>query len=305
MGMRAFLFYIDDWLSSKHVRRMDAYEERGYLRLLLHAASEPDCGLPTDPVELADISLLGEQWFEPTKDLSKRFRGQTSGDKILACFHEENGRYFNARLLKEFQHQQEVRKKRKEASEKGVAARERNHMDNQMVNHVEENARTERLTNDVCVCVSNSTLSENIENAESLQPRARSTSPPNATANENEKRKPSNVTEMPLPLPSPGNTIPLTTAAVREWFPLADEIIVEKIACGVWGSCGGATDEEIAEAVQKTHIDGQKTPGFWLRAAPEYIKAKREGRLKARDPGVRPDGRVEKSRTAAEIREAC
>lgn len=152
--MRAFHFYIDDWLSSKHVRRMDAHEERGYLRLILHAASEPDCGIPTDEQELADISLLGEQWFQPTKDPAKRFRNQTSGEKILACFFEKNGRYFNTRLLKEFEYQKEVNRKRKEASEKGVAARQRNQVVDQMVNQAVE----QNTTNDVWVsgCVPDS-----------------------------------------------------------------------------------------------------------------------------------------------------
>lgn len=169
--MRAFHFYIDDWLSSKNVRRMDAHEERGYLRLLLYAASEPDCGLPVDENELADISLLGEQWFQPTKEPMKRFRNETSGSKLLACFHQENGRYFNARLLKEFNYKKEIDRKRSEASAKGVAVRKQNHLvdhvDNQVVDHsvdhVVDPHTTKRLTNDVCVSVPVPVLSSSSE----------------------------------------------------------------------------------------------------------------------------------------------
>jgi uncharacterized protein YdaU (DUF1376 family) len=117
--MRAFLMYIDDWLSSKHIHRMDANEERGYLRLLLYAATEPDCGIPDDDQELASISMLGKQWFEPTKEEAKRFRNQTSGEKLRQSFVAKDGRLFNPRLLKEFEYQKEVSEKRKAA---GVAS---------------------------------------------------------------------------------------------------------------------------------------------------------------------------------------
>jgi hypothetical protein len=151
-SMRAFLMYIDDWLSSKHIRRMDGNEERGYLRLILHAASEPDGGLPTEEVELADISLLGGQWREPSQDPAKRFGEQTSGQKLLACLFlmkdgspvnaltgqpEEidervdyslltEGRFYNTRLLREFQYQQMVSNKRKVSGEKGGRAKHKN-----------------------------------------------------------------------------------------------------------------------------------------------------------------------------------
>lgn len=117
--MRAFLFYIDDWLSSKKVKVMDAEEERGYLRLLLAAATEPDCGLPDDDNWLATISLLGNQWFKPTKERLKRFGAKTSGEKIRESFKARDGRLFNERLLREWEHQLKVASARKEAGRKG------------------------------------------------------------------------------------------------------------------------------------------------------------------------------------------
>jgi len=85
--MDAFLLYIDDWLGSTNIALMDAYEERGYLRLLLHAAKQPDCGLPNDPEFLAKLSKLGARWE----------RG--SGERLMRCFFEKDGRIFNQRLL--------------------------------------------------------------------------------------------------------------------------------------------------------------------------------------------------------------
>lgn len=86
--MEAILVYVDNWISSRHIRRMDADEERGLLRLILHAAKEPDGGLPSDRIELADIALLYEQWDQQTIKQRKRFRGQTSGEKLLATLFE-------------------------------------------------------------------------------------------------------------------------------------------------------------------------------------------------------------------------
>ena len=61
-GMKAFMFYIDDWRSSWAVEAMDDHEKVAYLNLICKAASEPDCGLPDDDYELAVISGLGLRW---------------------------------------------------------------------------------------------------------------------------------------------------------------------------------------------------------------------------------------------------
>lgn len=93
--MDSFFFYVDKWLSSTHIALMSAVEERGFLRLLLHAAKMPDCGLPDDDEYLARIALIG----------SKRW-ASGSGQKLRECFFRHKGRLFNATLLREFaQHQ--------------------------------------------------------------------------------------------------------------------------------------------------------------------------------------------------------
>lgn len=117
--MQAFLFYIDDWLSSKKIEMMDASEERGYLRLLLRAAKEDDCGLPDDDDQLAIMSLLGPQWGKPTADKMRRVGQKTSGQKVRECFISKDGRLYNERLLKEFENQKRVRAARAEAGGKG------------------------------------------------------------------------------------------------------------------------------------------------------------------------------------------
>lgn len=162
--MRAFHFYIDDWLSSKTIHRMDAYEERGYLRLLLYAASEPDCGLPDDDQELADISLLGQQWFEPTKEPAKRFRNKTSGEKLRENFFSKAGRLFNARLLREFEYQKEVAEKRQAAGRASAESRRKSREANEHVfntcsthaEHPDEQRGEQKRNNDVCVSVTSS-----------------------------------------------------------------------------------------------------------------------------------------------------
>ncbi len=109
------MIYIDNWLSSQKIMLMDASEERGYFRLLLHAAKQEDAGLPDDDAILSSISLLGPQWFKPTADKSKRF-GTTSGQKIRTCFIESNGRLYNERLSEEHQRWLEVKTRRSAAA---------------------------------------------------------------------------------------------------------------------------------------------------------------------------------------------
>lgn len=129
--MEAFLFYVDDWLSSKKVQAMDAHEERGYLRLLLFEAKEPDCGLPANPALLAIISMLGTGWNKATQTKAYRVPGMSSGEKILQCFEYKPesaavDRLYNERLYKEWRHQQKVRAERRSAGEIGASKRAAN-----------------------------------------------------------------------------------------------------------------------------------------------------------------------------------
>ena len=129
--MQCFLLYIDDWLSSKKIELMDTDEELAYLHMLMKSAKEPDCGLPDDDNMLAVISGLGPQWFKATKNKLKRFGSQTSGQKLRQSFRATDGRIFNDRLVREWNHQREVNEKRMAAGRLGGRPRKAN--DNQTV----------------------------------------------------------------------------------------------------------------------------------------------------------------------------
>lgn len=107
----AFLFYVEDWLSSTAIDLMTGAEERGYLRLLLHAWKAPDCGLPNDDRVLARLSRLDGEWHTG------------SGAVVRSEFFEKDGRLYNARLLKERENQIAVRMARSGAGKAGAEAR--------------------------------------------------------------------------------------------------------------------------------------------------------------------------------------
>lgn len=101
----AFLLYVDDWLSSTAIDLMNAAEERGYFRLLMHAWKSDDCGLPDDDAVLARLSKLGRAWSKSAK----------SGAVLRAQFFSRDGRLYNERLMREREHQQKVRASRSQA----------------------------------------------------------------------------------------------------------------------------------------------------------------------------------------------
>lgn len=117
--MQCFLIYIDDWLSSKKIEMMDRDEELAYFHMLMKSAKENDCGLPDDDTRLAIISGLGPQWFRPTRDKMKRFTDLTSGQKIRQSFESRDGRIYNERLVREWNHQKKVSEQRLAAGKLG------------------------------------------------------------------------------------------------------------------------------------------------------------------------------------------
>ncbi|HEX3745398.1 MAG TPA: DUF1376 domain-containing protein [Bryobacteraceae bacterium] len=107
----AFLFYCEDWLSSTAIDLMTAAEERGYLRLLLHAWKNADCGLPNDDKSLAQLSKLGRAWMG------------ASGAVVRAQFFEKDGRLYNQRLVRERENQVAIRQARSGAGKAGAESR--------------------------------------------------------------------------------------------------------------------------------------------------------------------------------------
>lgn len=174
--MRAFHLYIDDYLSSQSIARMDAHEERGYVRLLLRCGTEMDGGLPSNEKELAKTSLLGGQWYRPTKEEEFRFsEEETSGQKLLDCFfymedgetrnaatkelvaidgriHLDQclpGRLYNQRFLREFQYQKAVAEKRSEVGKKGAGAKRKKRSETENVSEsTVEQTPSEKVTQD-------------------------------------------------------------------------------------------------------------------------------------------------------------
>lgn len=108
---KAFLLFVDDWLSSASIEAMTPAEEGAYTRLLCRAWQQADCGLPNDDEALARLSRLGQAWFAG------------SGAKIRQCFFENGSRLFNARLLREREHQQSYRERITGARRKAACQR--------------------------------------------------------------------------------------------------------------------------------------------------------------------------------------
>jgi len=107
----AFQFYPGDWLSSEKIMLMTPAEEGAYIRLLAIAWGSEDCGLPDDDKQLAILSRLGEGWLK-------------GGSRVVRqCFYSENGRLYNARLLKERKKQEAWRKKSSEGGKKSAKVR--------------------------------------------------------------------------------------------------------------------------------------------------------------------------------------
>jgi hypothetical protein len=121
--MKTLPIPIDGWLSSSLIQSLDAFEERGLLRLLFYAARQEDCGLPADNAALAVISLLGRQWYRPTREKGKRILNVTSGQKLREAFFEKSGRLYYVELLQAWQSQKQIEQARRRAGQIGNARR--------------------------------------------------------------------------------------------------------------------------------------------------------------------------------------
>lgn len=110
----AFLFYPGDWLSSTKIALMSPAEEGAYIRLLAHCWGDPNCSLPDDDDQLAELSRLRKAWF----------RG--SSIRLRNCFEkhpERPGRLINHRLLKIWHEAKERQIDKASAGRKGAHAR--------------------------------------------------------------------------------------------------------------------------------------------------------------------------------------
>lgn len=93
---------------------MTLEEEGAYIHLLAHCWDSPDCSLPDDDAELAQLSRMCERWVNG------------GSVKLRACFipHPKKvGRLFNARLLEERKKQVAWRKKSQEGGKRSAESR--------------------------------------------------------------------------------------------------------------------------------------------------------------------------------------
>ncbi len=86
-----------------------------YVMLLCRAWNEPDCGLPADDDILAAWSRAGSRWNEIKA-------------RVLACWHQEDGRLYNERLCACYQDAQEYRQKQAERGRLGMKNRWAGHV---------------------------------------------------------------------------------------------------------------------------------------------------------------------------------
>ena len=80
--------HIDAWQASAAVQNMTHAEHRAFLNLLMASWQTDDCGLPNNDKELAKLSRMRAEWPEVR-------------DVVLDEFDLIDGRYYNAKLLKE------------------------------------------------------------------------------------------------------------------------------------------------------------------------------------------------------------
>jgi uncharacterized protein YdaU (DUF1376 family) len=102
MRAPSFQFYPTDWLASTKVALMTPAQEGAYIRLLCYAWSDPDCSLPDDDQVLAQLSRLGEGWFNG---------GSTIIRECFVPHPQKPGRLVNLRLLEERNKQEAWREK--------------------------------------------------------------------------------------------------------------------------------------------------------------------------------------------------
>lgn len=102
--------HIDAWQGSASVQQMTDAEHRAFLNLLMEAWQAEDCGLPSEEKELAKLSRKRAEWPQIR-------------EAVLDEFDLIDGRYYNAKLLKERRFADAVRVRRCEAGRAGNNAR--------------------------------------------------------------------------------------------------------------------------------------------------------------------------------------
>ena len=103
-----FTFYVKDWLGDDEVMAMDLDAQGLHLRYMCIAwQQQPPCTLPNDDSKL-------RKWAgNPDEENWLRIKGQ-----VFSAWEEDNGRWVQNGLLRQFKKQSENSEKRKKAAEK-------------------------------------------------------------------------------------------------------------------------------------------------------------------------------------------
>jgi hypothetical protein len=284
MPRNAFLMYVDDWLSSSRIELMDAHEERGYLRLLLHAWKQPDCGLPTDDLTLAAWSKMGPQWMRETADRKFRVSGVTSGQKVRACFVERNGRLFNERQFREWENQLAYVEKQKDNGKRGGRPKK------EPIGYLPDNPEeTQAFSGE------NPGLSFGLRLGYQNENPNHNPKKPNSNSNSNYYELPASVSvsgvdvtpsvRSPLVVETktpPYSEFPETARAVREVFPATDDGFMLKLLHNTAQALANAnmpiygemTDSLLSKAVRNCRgsTPNQTSAGLFLTTVPQCVK---------------------------------
>lgn len=135
----AFQWYPEAYFSSSRVQRMSHTERGIYIDLLSYCWLEN--GLPTSTDLLAGMLRISP----------KRFARIWSNGPLHECFHERNGRLFNARQERERKKQREFREQKSAAARSGWSRR---NADAMHVHSKDDAACTPSAMPSVCISVS-------------------------------------------------------------------------------------------------------------------------------------------------------
>jgi uncharacterized protein YdaU (DUF1376 family) len=147
-GLNFLPFYPSAWLGDWKVNQMSLMEQGGYFRLLCYAWESEQKSLPMDDKQLAMMLGITEKQFARHKE------------KIMAPFHQKDGRWHQKRMEAELESIQWYRKKYSEAGKKGMEKRWGKHntlitsdntlitLDNTLITNREEKRREEEEEHD-------------------------------------------------------------------------------------------------------------------------------------------------------------
>lgn len=130
-------FHIDRWRGSPSVQGMHPAAQMGYLNLLCSCWQSTDCCVPSDPIDLATESRLGDELWA------------LYGPRILRKFILTEERWRNQVLFKEWEEARKVYEKRKSGALRTNESRSANGERTQSSRNTDTQTLTGTLTEDI------------------------------------------------------------------------------------------------------------------------------------------------------------